>query len=379
LPEPAGAPALAPGSLADIAGLAVGHAQMAARATGCTVVLCPAGASAGVAVRGPAPGTRETDLLRPEAMVDRVHAVLLTGGSAFGLAAADGVMRWLETRGHGLPVGPARVPIVAAAVLFDLWLGDASIRPDAACGERACEAASPAAALAQGSIGAGAGASVGKPFGLDRAMKGGVGTASLHVGSARVGALVAVNAIGDVIDAEGRPLAGVRTADGHALRGATAALLAGEWPFLAASASHAAHGRATGAADAAEAPGSATTIGVVATDAALSKAQCTQLAQLAMNGLPRAVSPLVASDGDTLFALATGTRPAAPDAPSVSLLGALAAEALALAIRNAVLAATAVPGPPALPAWRDLGDLGVLGDLGGLDDSAPPRRRRPKV
>ena len=152
---------LAPGAITDIAGLSVGHAAAGGRPTGCTVVLCPQGVVCGAAVRGGAPGTRETDLLRPENTVDRVHAVLLTGGSAFGLDAAGGVMRWLEERGHGLVVGPARVPIVPAAVLFDLWLGDARIRPDAGTGYAACEAAS-TADPAQGSQGAGLGATVGR-------------------------------------------------------------------------------------------------------------------------------------------------------------------------------------------------------------------------
>ena len=196
------------GCVTQVGGIAVGHAAMAGRPTGCTVLLCPEGAAAGVAQRGGAPGTRETDLLRPENAVPVVHALLLTGGSAFGLAAADGVMRWLAARGHGLPVGPARVPIVPAAVLFDLWLGNPAIHPDAACGEAACQAAAATPAgvpLAQGSQGAGLGASVGKLFGIGRAMKGGIGCASLQVGGITVAALMAVNAIGDIaarLDAE---------------------------------------------------------------------------------------------------------------------------------------------------------------------------------
>jgi L-aminopeptidase/D-esterase-like protein len=163
-------------AVTDVAGLTVGHFTHPARATGCSVVLCPAGAVAGVDVRGGAPGTRETDLLAPENLIDRVHAVLLSGGSAFGLDAAGGVMRWLEERGHGYAVGAARVPIVPAAVLFDLWHGDLRIRPDAAAGYAACEAAS-SAKPAQGNVGAGAGATVGKLFGIERGMKGGIGSA----------------------------------------------------------------------------------------------------------------------------------------------------------------------------------------------------------
>ena len=319
----------AAGSLSDVAGLAVGHWTSDRRPTGCTVVLCPDGAVCGVDVRGGAPGTRETDLLRPENLVDCVHALLLTGGSAFGLAAADGVMRWLEERGHGLAVGRARVPIVPAAVLFDLWVGDAGIRPDAAAGYAACEAAS-RSAPAQGSVGAGAGASVGKLWGLARAMKGGIGSASLRIGGFTVGALVAVNALGDVLDADGRVIAGARTPDGRALLGSTAAMLRGDPPERLLA-------------------GSATTIGVVATDATLSKAQAAKLASLAHHGLSRSVSPLTMTDGDTLFALATGRA----GAGALALLGALAAEAVAAAVRAAVRAATGL-AEPRLPAASDL-------------------------
>lgn len=323
-----------PGTITDAAGLRVGHAAMAGRPTGCTVLLCPEGASAGVAQRGGAPGTRETDLLRPENAVPVVHALLLSGGSAFGLAAADGVMRWLAARGHGLAVGPACVPIVPAAVLFDLWLGDVGIHPDAACGEAACQAAS-TAAPAQGSHGAGLGASVGKLFGIQRAMKGGVGCASLHVGGITVAALMAVNAIGDVVGADGQVLAGARTADGRGRLGSTHALQAGQRPGMAMAAP----------------AGSATTIGVIATDATLNKLQAHQLAALAYHGLPRAIAPLVPHDGDTLFALATGRS--GTDAPDLATLGALGAEVVARAIRNAIWFAEPLPGHD-LPAMRNL-------------------------
>jgi len=325
---------LAPGALTDVTGIAVGHAAAAGRPTGCTVVLCPQGAVAGVAQRGGAPGTRETDLLRPENSVQQVHAVLLTGGSAFGLDAAGGVMRWLEERGHGYEVGPARVPIVPAAVLFDLWLGDPRIRPGADTGYAACMAASPEAP-AQGNAGAGLGATVGKLFGIPRAMKGGVGTASLRLGRFTVAALVAVNALGDVIDASGRVLAGARGDDGGMPTGSTAALLAGAGP-------------------AAMMAGMATTLGVVATDAQLTKAQASALAGLAHHGLSRAISPVTSHDGDTLFTLATGTAGMPGD---VSALGALAAEVVARAIRNAVLAASSLPASgatSAIPAACDL-------------------------
>jgi L-aminopeptidase/D-esterase-like protein len=323
---------LHPGAITDVRGLLVGHAAASGRPTGCTVVLCPEGAVCGAAVRGGAPGTRETDLLRPENTVQVVHGVLLTGGSAFGLDAAGGVMRWLEGRGIGLAVAPALVPIVPAAVLFDLWLGDPSIRPDATTGWAACEAAAPLPPE-QGNVGAGLGATVGKLYGLARAMRGGVGTASVTVGAITVGALVAVNAIGDVLDAGGRVIAGARTEDGRGMQRSTQALLAGHGPEMLLD-------RMTGVA---------TTIGVIATDALLDKAACAQLASQAHHGLSRSVSPISVNDGDAFFALATGH---AGHAGHMTALGAMAAEAVSRAVRNAVLAAQALEDPP-LPAARD--------------------------
>ena len=310
--------ALHPGSLTDVAGLAVGHHTRGDRPTGCSVVLCPQGVVCGVDQRGGAPGTRETDLLKSENTVERVHALLLTGGSAFGLDAAGGVMRWLDEHGHGIAVGPARVPIVPAAVLFDLWVGDARIRPGADDGYAACVAAS-GAAPAQGSVGAGAGATVGKLFGPERAMKGGIGTASIRLGAFTVGALVAVNAVGDVVGEDGRVLAGARGVDGRTPLRTTERLFAGEGPMQIMA-------------------GMATTIGVVATDALLTKAQANKLAALAHHGLSRAVDPVTVHDGDTLFALATGSTGRSGD---LSALGAMAAEAVARAIRNAVRATAA--------------------------------------
>jgi L-aminopeptidase/D-esterase-like protein len=322
-----------PGALTDVAGLTVGHATESGRATGCSVVLCPDGATCGVDVRGAAPGTRETDLLRPDNLVEQVHAVVLAGGSAFGLDTASGVMRWLEEHGHGLVVGPARVPIVPAAVLFDLWVGDPGIRPGAASGYAACQAAGRAAPV-QGNVGAGAGATVGKLFGIERAMKGGIGTASLRIVGLTVGALVAVNAIGDVVDpATGRVVAGARGADGRTTLDSMAALLRGELPARALA-------------------GMATTIGIVATDAALSKAQANKLASMAHDGLARTIQPVhTMTDGDTLFALATGRSGRGGD---LTLLGALAAEVTARAVLNAVRAATGLASPP-VPAACDLG------------------------
>ena len=322
-------------SLTDVRGLRVGHHTDARRPTGCTVILATDGAVAGVDVRGAAPGTRETELLSPLNAVEKVHALMLAGGSAFGLDAAGGVMRWLDERGVGIVVGPARVPIVPAAILFDLWLGDPAIRPDAASGYAACEAASDAP-VGEGNVGAGTGCSVGKLFGIGRAMRGGLGSASVTVDGITVAALVAVNAIGDVVDpATGRAIAGARTADGRALLGTMQALLRGELP----------------------APlqvGGATTLGVVATDAVLTKAQANKLAQMAHDGFARAINPVhTQTDGDTIFALATG---AAGRGASLTLLGALGAEVMAIAILRAVRAATPLAGPglPDLPTATSL-------------------------
>jgi L-aminopeptidase/D-esterase-like protein len=331
---PCGTPHGGADSLTDVPGLRVGHHSDARRPTGCTVVLTPPGTVGGVDVRGAAPGTRETDLLSPVNAIDEVHALLLAGGSAFGLDAAAGVMRWLEERGVGLAVASARVPIVPAAILFDLWVGDAAIRPGPACGHAACEDAS-TAAVRQGNVGAGAGASVGKMFGIGRAMRGGLGSASITVAGVTVGALVVVNAVGDVVDpATGAVVAGARTPDGRALLGTMQALARGELPEALQ-------------------PGTATTLAVVATDAALTKAQTTKLAQMAHDGLARTINPVhTASDGDTVFALATGTSSAGMH---VTLLGALAAQVTATAVLRAVRAATALHGPglPALPAATD--------------------------
>ena len=322
-----------PGAITDIAGLKVGHFTDPRRPTGCTVLLCPEGAVAGVDVRGAAPGTRETDLLHPLATIAEVHALLLTGGSAFGLAAADGVMQWLEARGFGVPVGPARVPIVPAAVLFDLWVGDARIRPDAAAGFAACEAATDQPP-AQGSVGAGAGASVGKLFGIAGAMKGGIGTAAIQVGGITVAALVAVNAMGDVIDpATGQIVAGARAPGGRQTINLMQALCAGQLPAPLMA-------------------GMATTIGIVATDAVLTKTQANKLAGMAHDGLARAINPVHTSqDGDAMFALATG---GAGLPGHLTVLGALAAEVTARAVLNAVRAATGLSAHH-LPSACDLG------------------------
>ncbi len=314
------------GTLTDIAGLLVGHATDLRGPTGCTVVLCPEGTVAGVDVRGAAPGTRETELLRPENLVDQVHAVLLAGGSAFGLDAATGVVRWLEARGIGLPAGPVRVPIVPAAVLYDLALGDPSLRPDAAMGFAACEAAT-AGPVPMGSVGAGAGASVGKLFGMARAMRGGLGSASLCLHGITVAALVAVNAVGDVVDEADELVAGVRSVEGDRRVGTVASLLRGELPADLVA-------------------GRATTLGIVATDARLDKAQCLRLATCGHDGLARTIRPVhTLYDGDTLFALATGKS---QSKVHPLLLGTLAAEVVAQAVLRAVRSATGLPGLPSV-------------------------------
>jgi L-aminopeptidase/D-esterase-like protein len=301
----------------------VGHFTDPRRPTGCTVVLTEAGATGAVDVRGGAPGTRETDLLDPVNSVDVVHAVVLAGGSAFGLDAAAGVVSYLEERGVGFRAGDSKVPIVPAAILFDLGVGDAAVRPDAAAGRKAAEAA--AATVGEGSVGAGAGATVGKAFGLRRAMKGGVGTASVRTpGGLVVGALVAVNAFGDVRDPEtGRLVAGARTPDGRRLEGTMAAIRSGRLP-------------------AAPRAGENTTLGVVATSARLTKAQAARVALMAHDGLARAIEPAHTPwDGDTVFCLATGGQDADP-----LVVGALAADAVARAVLRAARTARGLPGLP---------------------------------
>ena len=323
------------GSITRVAGIEVGHFTDTRRPTGCTVVMAREGAVAGVDVRGAAPGTRETDLLHPSNLVDKVHAIMLAGGSAWGLEAATGAVRWLEERGVGLDVAVGRLPIVPAAVLFDLLVGDMRIRPDAAAGYAACAAAS-GADPAEGNVGAGAGAVVGKVFGIQHAMKGGVGTASVTVDGVTVGALIACNALGDVIDPDtAQVMAGARTDDGRALRDTRRALLRGQppQPLLA---------------------GTNTTIGVVATDAILTKAQAHRLAIAAHDGLARSINPVhTMSDGDTLFSLGTGR---AGKSLGMMVLATMAAEATARATVRAVQAARSVTTAEGLylPAMADL-------------------------
>lgn len=323
-------------AITDVPGIEVGQAEDEQALTGCTVVLCRRGAVGGVDVRGGAPGTRETDLLEPYNLVEKVHAVLLAGGSAFGLDAAAGVMRFLEEHGIGFPTPAGRVPIVPAAILYDLDLGRADTRPDAALGYAAACAAR-GGPVAEGNVGAGSGASVGKIFGRAGAMKSGLGTASLRLrGGVIVGAIVAVNAFGDVLDpATGQIVAGARPVKVGPLT------LGGDGPFadtLRMMNTPAGRGvmRLAG--------GRNTVIGVVAANVHFDKAQATKMAQMAHDGLARAIRPAhTLLDGDTIFALATGGRRA-----DVSTVGAYAAEVLAQAILRAVRAAAPAGGLPGL-------------------------------
>ncbi|MBN1135119.1 MAG: P1 family peptidase, partial [Anaerolineae bacterium] len=311
-------------AITDVPGIKVGHAQDKEALTGCTVILCEAGAVGGVDQRGGAPGTRETDLLRPMHLVDRVHAVVLAGGSAFGLDAASGVVRYLEERGVGFEAGVARVPIVPAAVLFDLDVGRADVRPDAAMGYQACLNAG-AGPPAEGNVGAGTGARVGNVLGTGQAMKAGIGTAGLEIAAGLiVGAIVAVNAFGDVVDPDsGRIVAGVRSPQGG---------LAGTLDVLRMLAGQVRGGFA----------GGNTVVGVVATNARLTKEGANKAAQMAHDGLARAIRPAhTMFDGDTIFSLATGELEADP-----SVVGAFAAEALAQAIVRAARAARPAAGLP---------------------------------
>lgn len=311
-------------TLTAIEGIRVGHAHNLDGPTGCTVILCPPGTVGGVDQRGGAPGTRETDLLRPEHLVEHVNAILLAGGSAYGLDAAGGVMRYLEESGVGFPVGVGVVPIVPAAIIFDLDLGDPRIRPDAAMGYAACRAAS-AEAVAEGCVGAGAGARVGMALGPAFACKSGLGTALMDLGDGlKVAALMVVNALGDVIAEDGTILAGVRTPpEGNAFMDCRNVMR-----LMATQVSP---------------TGGNTVVGVVATNARLTKEETNKVAQMAQDGLARAIRPAhTMLDGDTLFALATGSVGRA----NVSVIGAFAAEATTEAIRRAVQAATPLAGLP---------------------------------
>lgn len=322
-------------AITDVPGIEVGQAQDDEALTGCTVVLCRKGAVAGVDVRGSAPGTRETDLLAPINLVDKVHAVVLAGGSAFGLDAAGGVMRYLDENNIGFDTGAGKVPIVPAAILFDLNLGRGDVRPDAEMGYRAAAAAS-GDAPAEGNAGAGTGASVGKIFGLKSAMKAGIGTASMHVGSLTVGAIMVVNSFGDVIDPQtGQIIVGARSINLGSLKLGDAGYFGDTLEIMKTFTDHTVLGFSTK---------SNTVIGVIATNAKLTKSEATKVAQMAQDGLARTIRPAhTMLDGDAIFALATGEKKADP-----STVGAFAAEVVAQAIIRAVQRASPAGGLPGL-------------------------------
>jgi len=323
-------------SITDIPGIEIGHAQDDDALTGCTVILCRKGAVGGVDQRGGAPGTRETDLLNPVNMVEKIHAVLLSGGSAFGLDAATGVMRYLEEQKIGFNVGVARVPIVPAAVLFDLAIGKADIRPDAEMGYRAATSAS-TENTGVGNLGAGTGATVGKILGMKQAMKAGLGTASMEIGGGVIiGAIVAVNAFGDVISPQtGAILAGAQSVEVGPLKFGTNGEFADTLKIMQTLSGRtvmkfAAQGN--------------TVIGAVATNARLTKSEATKVAQMAQDGLARTIRPAhTMLDGDTIFALSTGNKKA-----DTSTVGGFAAEVMAQAILRGTKAATSTGGIPGL-------------------------------
>lgn len=316
-------------AITDVPGIEVGHAQDLEAATGCTVILCRSGATTGVSVHGGAPATRETDCLRPENVVTEAHAVVLTGGSAYGLNSAGGVMRYLEEQGIGYDVGVTRVPIVATAALNDLAFGDHRIRPDAAMGYSACLNASKKN-TEQGNVGAGTGAAIGRLEGNARGMvKGGLGAASFSIGELIVGAIVAVNCNGDVIDAEtGETLAGTLNPERTGVAGAMKLLTTQNEQYKEGFPSN-------------------TTIGVVATNACLNKAIATRVAMMAQDGYARAIIPIhTFGDGDVTFCMSTGKLQADPNR-----VGAIAAWVMARAVVKAVKAAESLHG---VPAYRDL-------------------------
>ena len=325
-------------SITLIDGIRVGHAQDFEAVTGCTVVLCEKGAVGGVDQRGGAPGTRETDALQTVHLVDRVHAVMLAGGSAFGLDAASGAVRFLEEKKVGFNVGVARVPIVPAAILFDLGIGSSKRRPDAEMGYQACVNACSKAPV-EGSVGAGTGATVGKILGMGQAVKGGIGTAAIEIGAGvQVGAIVAVNAFGDVIDPQtSQIIAGARS-----LKKGPVKIGKGKFADTMKVMKSLVGRTVFGAAQR-----GSTVIGVVATNAKLDKVGATKVARMAMNGVARTIHPAnTMLDGDTIFALATDKRKA-----DMNIVGAYAAEAVAQAILRAVQNAKGLGG---IPGIRDL-------------------------
>lgn len=312
----------------DIEGIKVGNAQDLEGGTGCTVIICEEGATAGVDVRGGSPGTRETDLLKPENLVDKAHAVVLSGGSAFGLDAASGVMKFLEERDIGFDVQVTKVPIVLSAVLFDLVVGDYKIRPDFQMGYKACLNATNKE-CPNGNVGAGTGATVGKFLGLERAMKGGLGSYAVQVGDLKVGAIVAVNALGDIIDPEtGEILAGLLDEKGERLIGTENEMLK-----VYNKRKNLFSGN--------------TTIGLIVTNGKLTKAEANKLASMAHNSYGRAIRPAhTIFDGDTIFTMATGKVEA-----DINVIGLLSARVMERAVVNAIKFADSAYG---VKSYKDL-------------------------
>lgn len=312
----------------DIDNIKVGNAEDLEAGTGCTVIISKEGATAGVDVRGGSPGTRETDLLNPQNLVDKIHAVVLSGGSAFGLDAASGVMKYLEERNIGFDVQVTKVPIVCGAVLFDLVVGDYRVRPNLEMGYRACVNATDEK-CPSGNIGAGTGATVGKFLGTNRAMKGGLGSFAIQIGDLKVGALVAVNCLGDVIDPEtGETLAGLLDEEGNTLIG-TENILIQKYDEKKNIFS------------------GNTTIGVVATNGIFTKSEANKLASMAHNGYARSIRPAhTIFDGDTIFTMATGKIEA-----DINVVGALAAKTMERAVINAIKSADSSYG---FKAYKDL-------------------------
>lgn len=320
------------GAIVDVPGIAAGHWTDAAAATGCTVILSTDGAVGGVAVRGGSPGTRETDLLDPIRRVDQVHAVLLSGGSAFGLAAASGVQQWLEERGIGFQAPHGPVPIVPAAILYDLGIGRSDVRPGPASGYAACET-SDANTMERGSVGAGTGATVAKAYGIEGAVKGGIGSACCVLpDGVSVGAAVAVNAWGGVFDHhDGGLIAGPRVADGS-MTDPVEVMLTGGSSTRSSSLTN-------------------TSIGVVATDAKLDKMQTNFVASACHDGLALTIRPChTPSDGDTMFCLATGQN---STAANLTAIVTAAAHVTALAVLDAIGSARGLAGIPAVMELRD--------------------------
>lgn len=308
-------------NITDIKGIIIGQAENPEAGTGCTAIIAEEGIVAGVDVRGGGPATRETDCLRPVNMIEKIHCVMLSGGSAYGLEACDGAMQYLEERGIGFDVGVARVPIVCGCSLFDLTVGSSSIRPDKAMGYEACKNAC-GKSPKQGNHGAGTGASVGKYLGINNYMKSGIGHYAVQVGEVQCGAIVAVNALGDVIDTDSHKIIAGLLNDEH-----TEFIDTNKIMFDEISS-----GRDVWKGN--------TTIGCIITNAKLTKAQCNKLAATAHNGYAKAIRPVhTSADGDAIFALAAGDAEVSPD-----ILGALATEVMAKAINNAVRNAEAAYG-----------------------------------